>query len=62
MRIVFSTKAWDDYLEWQKLDRKKLAKINDLIKEITRNALRRARASPKHCATPCSGYWVASHR
>lgn len=34
MRIVFSRNAWEDYVAWQKEDRKVLQKINSLIKEI----------------------------
>ncbi|MDR9407163.1 MAG: Txe/YoeB family addiction module toxin [Spiribacter sp.] len=36
MRILFSTHAWDDYLYWQRTDRKTLARINDLIKATQR--------------------------
>ena len=34
MQISFTQIAWDDYLIWQKTDRKTLSKINSLIKEI----------------------------
>lgn len=34
--ILFETSAWEQYLEWQKLDIHKLRKINSLIKEIQR--------------------------
>lgn len=36
MKIVFSQKAWDDYLHWQETDRKLLVRINALIKECLR--------------------------
>ena len=36
MKILFSTDAWEDYLYWQKNDKKILNKINRLIKEIQR--------------------------
>lgn len=29
--------SWEDYLYWQKTDKKKLKRINDLIKDITRH-------------------------
>ena len=32
MKIIFSSQAWDDYLYWQRTDRKVLKRINDLIK------------------------------
>ena len=31
--------AWDEYLQWQMLDKKTLQKINALIKDIERNGL-----------------------
>jgi toxin YoeB len=37
MRKIFSDNAWEDYLYWQKHDKKILKKINDLIKDIERN-------------------------
>jgi toxin YoeB len=36
MTIKFSENAWKDYLYWQKLDKKILKKINELIKDISR--------------------------
>lgn len=32
MKIVFSEIAWDDYLYWQKTDKKMVQRINELIK------------------------------
>ncbi len=37
MRIIFSDQAWEDYLYWQKQDKKILKRINSLIKEIERS-------------------------
>lgn len=37
MKLVFVDESWEDYLYWQKTDKKILAKINDLIKDIYRN-------------------------
>ena len=37
MKLMWYEDAWEDYLYWQKEDRKTLAKINDLIKSIMRN-------------------------
>ncbi|MBE0492624.1 MAG: Txe/YoeB family addiction module toxin [Sulfurospirillum sp.] len=37
MRLIFSEKAWDDYLYWQHADRQILKKINQLIKDIKRS-------------------------
>jgi toxin YoeB len=36
MRVTFSKNAWEDYLYWQKHDKKMLRKINELIKDIQR--------------------------
>ena len=36
MILSFSKNAWEDYLYWQKIDKKILKKINTLIKEIQR--------------------------
>jgi toxin YoeB len=37
VKIVFSSRAWDDYLWWQTQDRKLLRRINTLIVDIARN-------------------------
>lgn len=37
MILAWYHKAWDDYLEWQKEDKKMLKKINSLIEETLRN-------------------------
>ncbi len=34
MKLTFSEHAWEDYLYWQKTDKKVLRRINQLIKEI----------------------------
>lgn len=39
MNKIFYDKAWEDYLYFQKNDKKILQKINDLIKDIERNGL-----------------------
>ena len=35
--ISFSPIAWDEYLYWQRQDKKTLCKINQLLKDIQRN-------------------------
>jgi len=37
MNLLFTSGSWDDYLFWQKNDKKILKRINLLIKEIIRN-------------------------
>ena len=39
MNILFSEKAWSEYVNWQKEDKKILKKINNLIKDIQRNGM-----------------------
>ncbi len=34
MNIIFSSRAWDEYLYWQKTDKKILNRINTIIKDI----------------------------
>lgn len=36
MKILFVEESWEDYLYWQKMDKKKLRKINELLKDISR--------------------------
>ncbi|AWN17811.1 Txe/YoeB family addiction module toxin [Salinisphaera sp. LB1] len=36
MKLTFSEHAWEDYLYWQKTEKKTLRRINQLIKEIQR--------------------------
>ncbi|MBP9216162.1 MAG: type II toxin-antitoxin system YoeB family toxin, partial [Agitococcus sp.] len=36
MKLTFSEQAWEEYLYWQKTDKKLLNRINELIKAITR--------------------------
>ena len=37
MKLLFSENAWEDFLFWQKTDKKTLKRINKLIKDIQRN-------------------------
>ena len=39
--------AWDEYLQWQMLDKKTLKKINALIKDIERNGLSEGIGKPE---------------
>lgn len=43
MKLVFSEQAWEDYSYWQKIDKKLVQRINDLIKEIHQDAAHRHR-------------------
>jgi toxin YoeB len=37
MKIVFTELSWEDYLYWQKIDKYKIKRINELVKDISRN-------------------------
>jgi toxin YoeB len=39
MNITFSERAWNEYTDWQKEDKKVVVKINSLIKDIQRNGM-----------------------
>lgn len=56
MKLVFSEQAWDDYLYWQKTDRRLVQRINDLIKEITRTPYT-GTGKPEPLKHALSGYW-----
>jgi len=36
MKYVFVDESWEDYLYWQQTDKKKLKKINELLKDVAR--------------------------
>lgn len=36
MKLIWSTFSWNDYLYWQKVDKKVVKRINELIKSATR--------------------------
>jgi toxin YoeB len=38
VKIIFSERAWEDYLYWQQTDKKMLNRVNNLIKDIQRHA------------------------
>lgn len=56
MRIVFSEHAWEDYLHWQKTDRKILKRINLLIREIQRSPFEGI-GKPEPLKHALAGYW-----
>lgn len=56
MRLIFAEQAWDDYIYWQKTDRKLLERINALIKDISRMPLTGI-GKPEPLKNALSGYW-----
>lgn len=37
MNFVFTDLSWEDYLYWQKNDKQKIKRINELLRDIARN-------------------------
>ncbi|MFK5881018.1 MAG: Txe/YoeB family addiction module toxin [Sulfurospirillum sp.] len=37
MRLIWSDRSWDEYVDWQNKDKKVLKKINSLLKDIKRD-------------------------
>ena len=56
MKLIFSSKAWDNYLYWQKTDKAILKRINVLIKEIQKNPFDGI-GKPEPLKRGLSGYW-----
>jgi toxin YoeB len=56
VRLIFSEQAWADYLHWQSVDRKMLARINDLLKDCTRSPVAGI-GKPEPLRGPLSGWW-----
>lgn len=54
--ILFEQKAWEQYVEWQTLDRKKLLRINSLIKECLRTPFT-GTGKPEALKGDYSGFW-----
>jgi toxin YoeB len=48
--------AWEDYLYWQRHDKKTLKKINELLKDINRDPFK-GTGSPEPLKHDLSGYW-----
>jgi len=56
VKIIFSEHAWNDYLFWQRTDRKILERINKLIKQIQRSPYE-GTGKPEPLRHGLSGYW-----
>jgi toxin YoeB len=56
VKIVFSERAWEDYLYWQGQDRKTLTRINQLIREVQRDAFAGI-GKPEPLKHALAGYW-----
>lgn len=56
MRLVFSEHAWEDYVYWQRTDRKLLKRINLLIQDVQRSPFEGI-GKPEALKHALSGYW-----
>jgi toxin YoeB len=56
VKIIFHTNGWEDYLYWQKNDKKILKKINSLIKEIIRTPYE-GTGKPEPLKFDLTGFW-----
>lgn len=56
MELIWSSQAWEDYLWWQRQDRKVLKRINTLLKDIQRNG-NEGIGKPETLRNNLSGYW-----
>lgn len=56
MELVFQSHAWEDYLYWQKTDKKILERINELIKDSLRDPFKGI-GKPEPLKGNYAGYW-----
>jgi toxin YoeB len=56
MKLIFVDESWEDYLYWQKTDRKILDRINNLVKDISRNPYS-GLGKPEPLKYKYQGYW-----
>ena len=56
MTITFTELSWQDYLFWQKNDKQKTKRINELIKDISRTPFEGI-GKPEALRFKYSGYW-----
>jgi toxin YoeB len=56
MRKLWLDEAWEEYLYWQKQDKKILKKINRLLTDIDRNGYQ-STGKPEPLRGDLSGFW-----
>lgn len=56
MKLVFTENAWDDYLYWQRNDAKKLERINELLKDVSRQPFT-GLGKPEPLRGSLNGWW-----
>jgi toxin YoeB len=56
MKLLWTERAWGDYLHWQASDRAFLQKINELLKDVGREPFR-GTGKPEPLRGDLSGWW-----
>ena len=56
MKYLFVDESWEDYLYWQKTDKKLVKRINDLIKDISRTPFT-GLGKPEPLKYKYKGFW-----
>jgi len=56
MKFVFTEFSWEDYLFWQKNDKHKLKRINELLKDIVRSPYEGI-GKPEQLRFNYAGFW-----
>ena len=56
MKLIFADEAWEDYLYWQKQDRRMVDRINKLIRETQREPFAGV-GKPEPLKHALAGYW-----
>lgn len=56
MKITWTLTAWKDYIYWQETDKKKVKRINELIKATLRDPLQGI-GNPEALKHDLQGYW-----
>ena len=56
MNIQFSSRGFEDYVYWQNFDKKIVKKVNELLKDISRNHYEGI-GKPEPLKHALSGYW-----
>lgn len=54
--LIFTDKAWEDYIFWQTYDKKTVRRINQLLKDIDRNGYQGI-GMPEALKGDLSGFW-----
>ncbi len=56
MKYVFVDESWEDYVYWQNIEKKKVKRINELLKDIARNSFDGI-GKPEPLKHKYAGFW-----